>query len=317
MSKDKNLETAIRDAERNYSVGRILDAARDFHTISIIFGGMKDYSSAAKFAVKSGNCWVECGEPLRAGGLYESAAQYFELLSEEDNYRLYYKKALVQCILADRKCEIGKVTLARNLKRAAICQGKVDENVTVSDYYARAAELFISAARNSVEKELFDEASDLFNSAAECYSQIKEYLFSANNRIEALTCLNKLFESYLSSLKEEEYREIIKREMKRFNTTIYGLLKNLEFVDPIERDILERLMLATITGLKATITPENKNEEIMKLLERMGKIIREKGERETGLEIWEGIMASCNLDSILAREEFNKAIEFLKGSLKG
>ncbi|MFB0563705.1 MAG: hypothetical protein ACETWM_21100 [Candidatus Lokiarchaeia archaeon] len=318
MSKAKSLETAIRDAERNYSVGRILDAARDFQTISIIFGGMKDYSSAAKFAVKSGDCWVECDEPLRAGGLYESAAQCFELLSDEDNYRLYYKKALVQCILADRKCaDVRKVTLARNLKRAAVCQCKVDENVTVSQYYVRAAELFISAAEDNVEKESFDEAFDSYNSAAECYFQVKEYLFSANSRIEALTYLNKLFESYLSLLKEEEYREIMKRELKRFIDTNDELLKNLELVDQMDREILERLMLEIITGLKATITPGNVNEEIVRLLERTGRIIREKGECESGLEILEEIIPSCNFNDIRVREEVIKTVGILKGFLEG
>lgn len=318
MSKAKNLETAIRDAERNYSVGRILDAARDFHTVSIVFGGMRDYSSAAKFAVRSGDCWVECGDPLRAGGLYESAAQYFELLSDEDSYRLYYKKALVQCVLADRKCEdVGKVALARNFRRAAVCQCKLDENETGSHYYVRAAELFISAAKENLERESFDEAFDFYNSAAKCYFQVKEYLISANSRIEALKCLNKLFESYLSLLKEEEYREIMKRELKRFINTTDELLKNLELVDRMDREILERLMFAIITGLKATITPENGNEEIVGLLERTGKMIREKGECESGLEILEGIIPKYSFNDNRVREEFIRATKTLKGVLEG
>nr|MDO8079670.1 hypothetical protein [Candidatus Freyarchaeota archaeon] len=318
MSKGKNLETAIRDAERNYSVGRILDAARDFQTISIIFGGMKDYPSAARFAAKSGDCWVECGDSLRAAGLYESTAQYFELLSDKDNHLIYYKKALVQCILADRRGErIGKVALARNLKRAAVCQCKIDENVPVSQYYSRAAELFILAAKDSQGKGLFDEGFDLYRSAAECYSQIKEYLLETRSLIEALICLNRVFENYLQYCGEEDYKEVIKRELNLFNSTVEALLKDLGLVDRLDWEILERLMLSLLMSLNVTITLGNENAEIMRLLEATGRIVREKGESKSGLKVLEKIIPSCNFSSTLVREEVIKVIEKLKDLLGG
>jgi tetratricopeptide (TPR) repeat protein len=318
MSKVKNVETAIRDAERNYSVGRILDAARDFQTVSIILGGMKDYSSAARFAAKSGDCWVECGDPLRASGLYESAAQYFELLSDKDSYQLYYRKALVQCILADRRGEkVGKVALARNLKRAAVCQYKIDQNVAVSQYYRRAAELFVSAAEDDQEKGLFDEGFDLYRSAAECYSQIREYLSEARSLIEALICLNKIFENYLPYSGEEDYKEIIKRELSRFDNTVEDLLKDLEAVDRLDGGILERLVLLLVMSLNVTITLGNGNAEIMRLLEGIGKVVREKGERESGIKILEETIPSFNFSSTRVREEAIKRIERLKNLLEG
>ncbi|MGQ9719827.1 MAG: hypothetical protein ACUVXA_00695 [Candidatus Jordarchaeum sp.] len=317
MSKDRNLETAIRDAERNYSVGRIVDAARDFQTISIIYGGMKNYVSAAKFAIKSGDCWVECSEPLRAGGMYESAAQCFERLSDEDNYRLYYKKALVQCILADRKAEeIGKVALARNLRRAAVCQSKIDERVSVCHYYSRAGELFISAAKDSLDKELFDEAFDFFNSAAECYFQIKEYFLSISSRVDGLICLNNLFESYLSLLKEEEYREIMKRELKRFNAAFDGLLNSLELVEQMDNEILKRVMLELVKGLRTAINSGDENVEMVRLLERMGKIVREKGAGEFGKEILVEVLPNFNFNNPKMKEEFDKTLELLKSLLE-
>ncbi|WXG40405.1 MAG: hypothetical protein WED07_06260 [Candidatus Freyarchaeum deiterrae] len=318
MAKGKNLETAIRDAEKNYSVGRILDAARDFQTISIVFGGMKDYSSAARFAAKSGDCWVENSDPLKAAGLYESTAQYFELLNDNEKHQLYYRKALVQCILADRKGEkTGKVALARNLRRAAICQCKIDENITVSQYYRRAAELFMSAAKDNQEKGLFDEGFDLYRSAAECYSQIRDYSSETLSLIEALICLNKIFENYLPNREEEDYKEIINRELNRFNNTIEDLLKDLELVDRLDGEILERLMLSLVMSLNVTITLGNGNVEIARLLEGIGRVVREKGESKRGIKILEEIIPSCNFSSSRVRKEVIKRIEELKEQSEG
>ena len=313
MSKGKNLETAIRDAERNYSVGRILDAARDFQTISIIFAGMKDYVSAARFAAKSGDCWVKCGDPLRAAGLYESTAQYFELLSDKDNHVIYYKKALVQCILADRiGGRVGGVALARNLKRAAVCQCKIDDSVPVSHYYSRAAELFMLAGKDSQGKGLFDEGFDLYRSAAECYSQVGEYLLETRCLVEALICLNKVFENYLQYCGEEEFKEVMRREWSRFNSTVEGLLKGLELVDGLEGGILERLMLSVVMSLNVTITLGKENEGVMRLLGAVGRKVRDKGEGKSGLKLLENIIPSCNFSSNFVREEVIKVLEKLK-----
>jgi tetratricopeptide (TPR) repeat protein len=314
MSKGKNLETAIRDAERNYSVGRILDAARDFQTISIIFGGMKDYLSAARFAAKSGDCWVECGDPLRAASLYESTAQYFELLSDKDNHIIYYKKALVQCILADRMGEkAGRVALARNLKRAAVCQCKIDENVPVSQYYSRAAELFMLAANDSQGRGLFDEGFDLYKQAAECYSQIKEYLLEARSWIEALICLDKVFENYFQFCGEEGFGEVMKREWSRFDSIVEALVRDLELVDGLEGEVLERLMLSLIMSLNAAITLGNENARIMRLLEETGRIVRKR--RESVLEILEKIISKYNFGSSLVKEEVIRVMEKWTASL--
>jgi len=311
MSEDKNLKTAIRDAERNYSVGRILDAARDFQTISIIFGGKKDYSSAARFAAKSGDCWVESGDPLRAAGLYESTAQYFELLSDRDKHQFYCRKALVQCIVADRRGEnVGKAALARNLKRAATCQSKIDENVPVHQYYSRAGELFMSAAKDSQEKGLFDEGFDLYRSAAECYSQIKEYSSETSSLIEALICLNKVFENYLQYREEEDYKEVMKRELNLFDGTIDALLKDLELVDSLDDEILERLMLSLIMSLNVVITIGNENTRIMRLLEATGRIVRKTS--GSGLKTLEKIISDYNFSSTLVREEVIRMTEKLK-----
>lgn len=318
MDKDKNLETAIRDAERNYSVGRILDAAREFQTISIIFGGMRDYLSAARFAAKSGDCWVKCGDPLRAAGLYESAAQYFELLSDRDNHIRYYRKALVQCILADRAGgNVGKAALARNLRRAAICQRKIDENISVHHYYNRAAELFMLAAKESQDKGLFDEGFDLYRSSAECYSEIGEYLLEACSWIEALICLNRGFENYLRYSGDEDYKEIIRRGWGQFNSTVESLLRVVESIERLEGEVLERLMVAIIMSLNVTISLGNDNMGIMRLLEATGRIIKERNNGESGLKILERIISSFNFSSTLVREEVIKIIEKLKDVWRG
>ncbi|MEM3525972.1 MAG: hypothetical protein QXS27_05515 [Candidatus Jordarchaeaceae archaeon] len=312
IGREKNLETAIRDAERNYSVGRIHDAARDFQTISIIFGGMKDYLSAAKFAAKSGDCWVKCGDPLRAAGLYESSAQYFELLNDRENNILYYKKALVQCILADRMGKnVGKVALARNLRRAAVCQCKIDKNISVSHYYSRAAELFISAAEESVSKGLFDEGFDLYKSAAECYFEIKEYLMEARSWIEALICLNKVFENYFQHCRGEEYKDVVRRELSRFNSVVGALLRDLKLVDRLEGDVLERLMLAIIMSLNSVVSVSNESVVVRQLLEATMRIVKESGSK-----ILEKIVSSFNFSSMPVKEEVSKIIEEAKHSSK-
>jgi len=315
MDKDKNLETAVRDAERNYSVGRILDAARDFQTISIIFGGMKDYVSAARYAVKSGDCWVECGDPLRAASQYESAAHYFEMLGDEGKYRVYYRKALVQCVLADRRGEgLGKAVRARNLRRAAVCQSKIDDSVSVSHYYGRAAEFFVSAARDSVEKEMFDEAFSLYMSAAECYSRTGEYPLAVGCLADALACLAKLSEEYRLHLEEEEYREIMKREEKRFDSTIGELLEVLEGVDGVDDAAVERMWNSLLTVLRVGVALGRCGENLLRLLERGGSMAHV--ERASVLEILDEIISSCDSDGSAISEGVFKVVKRLREVLE-
>jgi tetratricopeptide (TPR) repeat protein len=314
MSEVKNLENAIRDAERNYSVGRILDAASDFKTISIIFGGMKNYASAAEFAVKSGDCWVKCGNHLQAAILYENAAQYFELLGEEEKYKLYYRKALVQCLSADRREKtIGKVTRARNLRRAAFCQSKIDESVDVTQYYSRAGELFSLAAREEERKNAFDDAYNLFKSAAECYLQIKDYSLVVRSLMDALTCLNRVVDNYFSSYEGEELSEIVKRELREFSTTVEALMKNLELVDRLEGDVLERLVRLLFEWLRRCVMLGG--EVNTRLLEEVGRVIREKAGGEGVLKILGGLVSNCDFENIQVREEFLEVVELLRGFL--
>ncbi|MEM2133237.1 MAG: hypothetical protein QXS27_03335 [Candidatus Jordarchaeaceae archaeon] len=313
MSEVKSLENAIRDAERNYSVGRILDAASDFKTISIIFGGMKDYASAAEFAVRSGDCWVKCGKHLQAAILYENAAQYFELLGEEEKYRLYYRKALVQCLSADRReTRMGKVARARNLRRAAFCQSKIGGGVDVAQYYSRAGELFSLAAREEEGKNAFDDAYNLFKSAAECYLQIKDYSLVVRSLMDALTCLNRVVDNYFSSYEGEELSEIVKRELKEFNAAAEALLKSLELVDKLDRRVLERLVQLLVAWLRRCVMLGGEVEVNTRLLEEVGRVIREKAGSEGVLKILEELVSNCNFENIQVRGEFLRAIELLR-----